>query len=342
MKTYEFRDIFIKKCEIKDGVGDCKKYRESIKCVDDICKKIDYNKRPAKKEILYEYYNGNDNATNNVKDNGNDNVKDNGNDNGNDNGKDNVKDNVKDNTIPYSFLKNQSGQGQVREKKVKSVNKLKNKLISNLKKKYKCTFCGKYKYMEKMIEHIKSHDIKQNGGCANCMIGGCAACIGGGCVTCNKKKSMIRPVGNKLIGGGNIRSQFYGKKSSVNVKVPLSVKNTALYAFKLSKLGFKGGRETGWKRAKQLATKETIPIEDLRYMKAWFARHVYTSYPGYNKWVKAGRPKDIKWHNKHAIISWLIWSGDAAFKWVNSTKNINLLNKHYHNKNYKKIKLPKL
>ena len=139
-------------------------------------------------------------------------------------------------------------------------------------------------------------------------------------------------------GSGKIRSQYHGRKSKVMVKVPKNVKNVALYSFKLKKLGFGGGIETGWKRAKQLSSRESIPIEDLKYMRAWFARHLYASYPSYKKWKKAGRPKDKQWHRKHGIISWLIWSGDAGFKWVNSKKNINLLNKYY-NKNYKPLKL---
>ena len=148
---------------------------------------------------------------------------------------------------------------------------------------------------------------------------------GGQCDTCQ-------------LGSGKIRSQYYGRKSSIMIKVPKNVKNVALYSFKLKKLGFNGGIETGWKRAKQLATKESISIEDLKYMKAWFARHLYASYPSYKLWIKAGRPKDSKWHKKRGIISWLIWGGDAAFKWVNSKKNINLLNKTY-NKSYIAIKL---
>ncbi len=139
---------------------------------------------------------------------------------------------------------------------------------------------------------------------------------------------------SKQIGSG---PQYYGKRSSIMVKVPENVKKTALYAFKLKKLGFRGGHETGWKRAKQLATKDEIPIEDVKYMRAWFARHIYASYPTYKKWLRAGRPKDTQWHNKNGIISWLIWSGDAAFKWVNSKKIINLLNKHYPGKNYKSL-----
>ena len=145
---------------------------------------------------------------------------------------------------------------------------------------------------------------------------------------------------HKYFQFGKGKAQFYGKTSDVMIKVPELVKKTALYAFQLKKYGFEGGVETGWKRAKQLATKEYIPIQDLRYMKNWFARHIFTSYPGYKAWIKAGRPKnDPKWHKRHAVISWLIWSGDAAFKWVNSQKNINLLNKYFPGKNYKSIKL---
>jgi hypothetical protein len=150
-----------------------------------------------------------------------------------------------------------------------------------------------------------------------------------------KQKSLIKNKGNIKFGGG--KTQYYGKRSSKMITVPANVKKWALYAFKLKKLGFQGARETGWKRAKQLATKNEIPIEDLRYMRNWYARHIYTSYPGFKKWVRVGRPKDTSWHKKHAIISWVTWGGDAGFRWVNSKKTINLLNKHF-NKNYKVIK----
>ena len=143
-------------------------------------------------------------------------------------------------------------------------------------------------------------------------------------------------MGNIKFGG----AQFYGRKSDIMITVPENVKKVALYSYKLKSLGFGGGMKTGWKRAHQLATQKSIPIEDLRYMRNWFARHVYASYPNYKKWVKAGKPLDEKkWHNKHGIISWYIWSGDAGFKWVNSQKNISLLNKEY-GKSYEPIKLP--
>jgi len=153
-----------------------------------------------------------------------------------------------------------------------------------------------------------------------------------------RQKQKIQHTGNIRFGGGP-GSQFYGKKSDIMIPVPENVKKVALYSYKLKDLGFGGGIETGWKRARQLATQKSIPIEDLRYMRNWFARHIYASYPSYKMWIKAGKPLDEKkWHNKHGIISWYIWGGNSAFKWVNSQKNINLLNKHY-DKNYKPVKL---
>jgi len=136
------------------------------------------------------------------------------------------------------------------------------------------------------------------------------------------------------------KSQYYGKRSSIMVKVPKNVKKWAQYAFKLKELGFEGAVETGWKRAKQLSTKEYIPIEDLRYMRNWYARHIYTSYPTFREWIDAGRPKTKEWHNKRGILAWITWGADAGLKWVNSEKTLKLLNKHF-NKNYKLIKIKK-
>ena len=68
---------------------------------------------------------------------------------------------------------------------------------------------------------------------------------------------------------------------SVRIKIPVSVKKQAKYAYKLKELGFLGGTATGWKRAKQLSEDPSISIEDLRDEKSWFARHVYASYPSY-------------------------------------------------------------
>jgi hypothetical protein len=157
-----------------------------------------------------------------------------------------------------------------------------------------------------------------------------------------RQKSKVKHKNNIQFGKGMLggKPQFYGKKSSVMVKVPSNVKKWANYAFKLRKLGFQGATETGWKRAKQLATKDEIPIEDIRYMHAWFSRHIYTSYPGFMKWMEAGRPKEKQWHNKRSIISILTWGGPAGLKWMNTQKVLSLLSKTF-NKEYKPIKMKK-
>ena len=135
------------------------------------------------------------------------------------------------------------------------------------------------------------------------------------------------------------QKQFYGKQSDIMIKVPIRVKQAAEYSYILKNIGFKGGLETGWKRAHQLSTKTEIPIQDLKYMRAWFARHIYASFPTWEQWVEAGKPvNDKHWWNKRGIISWLIWGGTPAFKWVNSKQNIQLLNKYY-NKNYIPLKI---
>lgn len=141
-------------------------------------------------------------------------------------------------------------------------------------------------------------------------------------------------------GSGKVFSQYYGKRSSVMIPVPQNVRKWAKYAFKLRKLGFKGGLETGWKRAKQLSTKNSISIIDARYMYAWFKRHIYASYPSFKEWNSKGRPKTPFWHRKHGILSWVLWGANAGFNWINSKVVISKLNK-YFNKNYKKITLRK-
>lgn len=146
------------------------------------------------------------------------------------------------------------------------------------------------------------------------------------------KKSQVKHKSNVKFGGG--KPQFYGKASVKRVKVPSSVKNWAKKAFELRKLGFKGATSTGWKRAKQLATKDSIPIEDFRYMRNWYARHIVTSYPTFKKWVDAGKPKTKEWHNKRGIISWVTWGANPGWNWVNRKSNVDMLNNHF-NKNYK-------
>ena len=77
--------------------------------------------------------------------------------------------------------------------------------------------------------------------------------------------------------------------------------------------------ETGINRARQLAYDNTIDIEDVVVMNAWFARHKYVSKIGYDKWKEDGKPMDQGQRNKRrSTVAWLGWGGNAGYEWINS------------------------
>ncbi|MDX1471796.1 MAG: hypothetical protein R3213_09895 [Flavobacteriaceae bacterium] len=108
-------------------------------------------------------------------------------------------------------------------------------------------------------------------------------------------------------------------------KVPASVRREARLGLKLKAAGFDGGTATGWRRARQLINCDTVSGNTVKTMKAWFARHGPraknggTSKPGYDKWVRHGKPtkptKETK-RKYRGAVAWLIWGGDPALKWV--------------------------
>lgn len=120
----------------------------------------------------------------------------------------------------------------------------------------------------------------------------------------------------------------------MRILIPYRVKQEAIKAFKLRDSGYSGATETGWARAWQLANKKDVSIEDFRIIRNWFARHYYTSRPGYLEWVKSGGKDKTK---ERAVISWLTWGGDSGLKWVNNLDNIKKLNKVF-NTNYDLIR----
>lgn len=103
------------------------------------------------------------------------------------------------------------------------------------------------------------------------------------------------------------------------------MRQAASVALKMKKNGYAGGTETGWARGRQLSAGRKLSEHDLMVMRAWFARHRHTSYPGYEKWVRAGRPtgvqKEAKERNAYrGAVAWLLWGGDAAYSTLNKTK----------------------
>lgn len=105
--------------------------------------------------------------------------------------------------------------------------------------------------------------------------------------------------------------------------IPQKVKNAASLGLEMHSSGFKGGTQTGWNRARQLIKCDHVSEKTIRTMKAWYARHTYTSYPGYQKWTKAGSPKTPTPQTKNiyrGAVAWLIWGGDPAKEWLADIK----------------------
>lgn len=130
--------------------------------------------------------------------------------------------------------------------------------------------------------------------------------------------------------------QFHGKIAPIMMHVPRDVKEHAAEAIRLKGLGFRGATETGWKRAHQLATRQSISIQDVRYIRNWFARHVHVSYPIYMKWITHGRPETREWFHYRGIMASLTWGGKAGLRWINSKYVLKMLEKHF-GKQYSRI-----
>ena len=73
-------------------------------------------------------------------------------------------------------------------------------------------------------------------------------------------------------------------------------------------------------------------------MRTWFARHGPdasnrgTSYPGYLKWLCARCPKNKDKSKYRGAVSWLIWGGDAAYKWLKKPEIRNKLLREFPNR----------
>lgn len=100
------------------------------------------------------------------------------------------------------------------------------------------------------------------------------------------------------------------------LSIPHAVKAAAKEGQKMIDRGYKGGTDTGWRRAEQLSTQEAISLQDAMMMRAWFARHYATSRPNYVKWLQADKEQKRNKNAWRGAIAWLIWGGDFAYKWI--------------------------
>jgi hypothetical protein len=326
-KRYKFYDTFIKSCEYINGKGECKTSRKSVKCINDKCEKVVIPKN--KKEILQDFY------------------------------KKINSDGEDEQWFNNHHLKQSGGAIDP---------PLKKEMIKNLAKKYKCPLCNSYKYKDSFLQHTQAHLDKKKLPKIKIIFKKPVKSVekSGDKNISDKTKEILRQYikDTKIhgqIGGADMRrftvdthfSNIYSQFGSgsqdkgddqdqdqdiVRVRIPEKIRKTAFYAFKLKELGFNGGNIGAWNFAKKLVTKNYISIEDMRYMRNWFSGHLKISYPIYKKWYDIGRPKDSKWHTKNSIVLWVMRGGNHAFKWINSDKNIKLLNSHF-NTDYKKLKI---
>lgn len=167
---------------------------------------------------------------------------------------------------------------------------------------------------------------------------------------CKTKRSLEQGIDGKptrITLSKNTRNRVQKNRklnNNIEVKIPKNVKKDAEKGLELLDLGFSGGTETGINRAKQLAFNDTIPVSDVAVMRAWFARHGPdaknggTSYPGYCKWIQDQKPTDKNYNNYRGAVAWLIWGGDAAYKWIKSKKIREVLKETYPKRKESTIK----
>jgi hypothetical protein len=138
-------------------------------------------------------------------------------------------------------------------------------------------------------------------------------------------KKIIQDIKNKRLQiGGNIL-----------IDIPDNVRKSAILGLEMIKKGFKGGTETGWNRAKQLAYDNQIDLQSLSEMRTWYARHGPdaknggTSYPGYCKWIYNNKPQNKDFNKYRGAVSWLIWGGSESYLWLKQPDIRNLLETHF-------------
>jgi hypothetical protein len=125
------------------------------------------------------------------------------------------------------------------------------------------------------------------------------------------------------------------------IKIPKAVREEAKIGNEMVRNGYAGGTETGINRGYQLEHDTHISLEDAKVMRAWFARHLYTSRPGYLKWIDDGSPVEYipgKKNGYRSTVAWLIWGGDEAYEWISSPSVEKMLEKN----GYNKVVLPEL
>ena len=97
--------------------------------------------------------------------------------------------------------------------------------------------------------------------------------------------------------------------------IPKSVQRNAIRSIRLMNKGYKGMMDTGKRRARQLARGGRLSKNDIKVMRAWFARHIKTSYPGWKKYKASGF--DESKFNKNELRGAVAWDGWGGLEMYN-------------------------
>lgn len=122
----------------------------------------------------------------------------------------------------------------------------------------------------------------------------------------------------------------------MQIKLNKKIKDNALLARDLKLSQFRGGTMTGFMRMNQLINDTHINLNDLREIRNWFARHIYTSYPSYLRWQLNNNPMTDEYKNLGGIFSWLAWGGNDMIDLIN--RNTELLNNTFET-TYEKLRI---
>lgn len=90
---------------------------------------------------------------------------------------------------------------------------------------------------------------------------------------------------------------------------PQGVRNNAKRGLELRREFNRGGTEVGVARARDLSNGKSIPLQTIRRMVSYFARHEVDKKG--EGWGDASNPSA-------GYIAWLLWGGDAGKSWANS------------------------
>lgn len=94
---------------------------------------------------------------------------------------------------------------------------------------------------------------------------------------------------------------------------PLAVQRAAARGLELRRLHRRGGTAVGVARARDLANGRPVSESTRARMRSYFARHaVDLIAPG----ARPGEPG----YPSAGLIAWLLWGGDAGYRWVTNGK----------------------